>query len=133
MEKPSANVEPTINAQDDKPKKRRLTKEEKKAKKLEQKRLKALKKIEKEKQFIRDRLNREVKYSKKNYEKVKRHWLEFMNGLKSVELKKNLDVSILSFLIISGVSVKNRLLLVCDRKHGLNFTTYPIGRIITYK
>lgn len=78
-----------------KPKKPKLTKEEKKAKKLEKKRLKALKKIEKEKQLIREQLNRELKYSKKNHEKITRDWLKFMNQIKSSELKKNLEVNYL--------------------------------------
>lgn len=91
MENPE-NPEPTDNP-DVKRKKPKLTKEEKKARKLERKRLKALKKIEKDKQLIREQLKRELKYSKKNHEKVTRDWLKFINGLKSVELKKNLDVS----------------------------------------
>lgn len=85
------NTEPT-NTTVVKRKKHKLTKEEKKAQRLEKKRLNALKKIEKQKQLIRDQLNRELKYSKKNYEQVTRDWLKFMNGLKSSELKKNLDV-----------------------------------------
>ncbi|XP_037039398.1 interaptin-like [Bradysia coprophila] len=101
MENPPTKMEPAASAQDAKPHKRKLTKEEKKAKRLEKKRLKGLKKIEKEKQLIRDRLNREVKYSKKNYEKVKRHWLEFMNRLKSAELKKNLDETWAEFQYLS--------------------------------
>lgn len=97
---PPSNGEPTDSAQNDKPKKPKLTKEEKMARKLEKKMAKAQKKIENEKEFIRDRLAREVKYSKKNYDKVKRHWLEFMNGLKSAELKRNLNVSIISIVCI---------------------------------
>lgn len=93
METPG-NVEPAGEAVETKPKKPKLSKEEKKTRKLEKKRLKALKKIEKEKQFIRDRLHRELKYSKKNYENVTKHWMKFMNGLKSTELKKNLNVSL---------------------------------------
>lgn len=88
MENTENVVEPTVS----KRKKPKLTKEEKKARRLEKKRLKALKKIEKQKQLIRDQLNRELKYSKKNHEKVTRDWLKYMNGLKSSELKKNLDV-----------------------------------------
>lgn len=132
MENPPANVEPTDNAKDAKPKKRRLTKEEKLEKRLEKKRLQALKKIEKEKDFVRDRLKREVKYSKKNYEKVKRHWLEFMNGLKSVELKKNLDVSIF-FRSVKAARSSKGLSFVSGRKHGQNFNIYPTGRIIMHK
>lgn len=88
----SGNVEPTDNP-GVKPKKPKLTKEEKKARKLENKRLKAIAKIAKNKQLIRDQLQRELKYSKKNHEKVTRDWLKFINGLKSSELKKSLDVS----------------------------------------
>lgn len=88
-------------------KKPKLTKEEKRARKLERKRLKALKKIENEKQLVRDQLNRELKYSKKNHEKVTKDWLKFMNQLKSSELKKNLEVR------LSGD-------YVCCCKHSLN-------------
>lgn len=91
MENPE-NVQPTDEVET-KRKKPRLTKEEKKAKRLEKKRLKALKKIENEKKLVRDQLHRELKYSKKNYEKVTRDWLKFMNQIKSSELKRNLEVN----------------------------------------
>lgn len=105
MENPE-NVQPT-DVVEKKPKKPRLTKEERKARKLEKKRLKALKKLENEKQLIKNQLDRELKYSKKNYEKVTRDWLKFFNQIKSSELKRNLEVSCSWFLILILLYVNN--------------------------
>lgn len=130
MENPE-NVEPTDNP-GVKRKKPKLTKEEKKARKLENKRLKAITKIAKDKQLIRDQLQRELKYSKKNYEKVTRDWLKFINGLKSTELKKGLEVSSCLFWnIYDELVVKSEFLLF--RKHGLISNTFLILRIIISK
>lgn len=96
MENPKTEVQPTEVPADVKRKKPKLSKEEKKARRLEKRRLNALVKIEKEKQSIRDQLNRELKYAKKNHEKVTRDWLKFINGIKSSELKRNLDVCALN-------------------------------------
>ncbi len=130
MENPGTVVEPTSDNKSVKKKKPKLTAEEKKAKKLEKKRLLALKRIEKEKQLIRDQLNRDLKYSKKNYENVSKNWLKFMNGLKSSELKKNLEVSVHRNL---SMFLRFLVCVVLNRKHGPNLTTFLIGRIITLK
>lgn len=127
MENPG-NVEPP-DEKSVKKKKPKVTKEERKALRLEKNRLKALKRIENEKQLIRDRLNRELKYSKKNYENVTRHWLKFMNGLKSAELIKNLNVS----ASINQSYFIRMFLTSIVRKHGQTSITFLIAKIITSK